>query len=467
LVCSIPGVSFVAATSDGGYRRLAECAPLFVRLLSAIEVEEPNVEDTFLMVRSRSALLEKHHDVRFTDEAVAAAIGWTKRYVPGVALPAKALGALDLAGARAKRRGDIQRAVVSESQVADVVAELGDVPGERLREADADRMLALESELGKRVIGHEKALGRIARHVRRNAAGLRGDRPIGSFLLLGPTGVGKTETAKALAATLFGAPTAMTRIDMSEYAEAHAVARLIGAPPGYVGHEAGGQLTEAVRKRPYQVVLLDEIEKAHRDVLQAFLQVLDEGHLTDGRGRRVDFTNALIVLTSNLGAREVEAERSKRAVGFASSAPASSERLEQTSVAAARKDLPPELFNRIDEVLFFAPLERSEVVSIARLLLGELEKRLETRGVRMEVDAAALDTLLDHGGFDASLGARPMRRAIERLVEAPIADLILRGDVREGSVVLVGADDGVLTIDAVDAPRGRRAEGLARASASV
>jgi ATP-dependent Clp protease ATP-binding subunit ClpC len=284
---------------------------------------------------------------------------------------------------------------------------------------------------------------------------LRARRPIGSFLLLGPTGVGKTETAKAIAESLFHSPDAMTRLDFSEYAESHAVARLVGAPPGYVGHEAGGQLTEAVRRRPYQVLLLDEIEKAHRDVLEAFLQVFDEGRLTDGRGRRVDFTNTVIVMTSNLGAAEAGALRVERSVGFsrAVSSGVTPARLTETMIAAARSTLPPELYNRIDEVLCFAPLTREDVAEITRRLLGGLERELEARGVELSIEAAAVDALLDAGGFDAELGARPMKRTIARLIEAPLAELILRGELEEGAVALVGVEGGEIFVDALATSR--------------
>jgi ATP-dependent Clp protease ATP-binding subunit ClpC len=323
---------------------------------------------------------------------------------------------------------------------------------ERLLETDRDRLLTLEKILAERVVGHGAALARIARVIRRNAAGLRGRRPIGSFLLLGPTGVGKTETAKALAEALFHSPDAMTRLDFSEYSEAHAVARLIGSPPGYIGHEAGGQLTEAVRRRPYQVILLDEIEKAHRDVLEAFLQVFDEGRLTDGRGRRVDFTNSVIVMTSNLGAAEATAHRAERGVGFVRAAPtgtAGLERLAEIMIGAARAHLPPELYNRIDEVLCFSPLARAEVAEIAARLLAGLAATLEARGIRLEVEPAVLDALLAAGGFDVTLGARPMKRTIARLIENPLAELILRGDLDDGGVALVGLEGGEVVVDAV------------------
>ncbi|MEP7126902.1 MAG: ATP-dependent Clp protease ATP-binding subunit, partial [Byssovorax sp.] len=298
----------IGATTTEEYRRSIEPDAGLARRFSLLEVEEPGEEDAFLLLQSVALGLGEHHGIAYTDEALASAISWSMRYLPGRALPDKAISILDLAGARTRRKiaGGDRKATVSTkigpAEVADVVAELADLPVERLLETDRERMLGMEALLAERVVGHTPAMERIARVLRRNAAGLRGRRPIGSFLLLGPTGVGKTETAKAIAEALFHSPDAMTRLDFSEYAEAHAVARLVGAPPGYVGHEAGGQLTEAVRRRPYQVILLDEIEKAHRDVLEAFLQVFDEGCLTDGRGRRVDFTNAVIVMTSNLGA---------------------------------------------------------------------------------------------------------------------------------------------------------------------
>jgi ATP-dependent Clp protease ATP-binding subunit ClpC len=279
--------------------------------------------------------------------------------------------------------------------------------------------------------------------------------------LLGPTGVGKTETAKAIAECLFHSPHAMTRLDFSEYAEAHAIARLVGAPPGYIGHDGGGQLTEAVRKRPYQVLLLDEIEKAHRDVLEAFLQVFDEGHLTDGRGRTVDFTNVVIAMTSNLGADVARRSRRGR-IGFGESDDARAERdareYDEALCAAARAGLPPELYNRIDEVLAFAPLGRTDVAEVARRMLRALGEDLEaSRGIALDVSESAIEALLDEGGFDAELGARPMRRAIGRLVEAPIAEMILKGELDRGDVALIEVEQGRIAVDAVRRPRGVRA----------
>jgi ATP-dependent Clp protease ATP-binding subunit ClpC len=339
---------------------------------------------------------------------------------------------------------------VTSQAVAEVVAELSDMPVERLLESDGDRMLRLEEILADRVVGHGAQIARIARILRRNAAGLGSRRPIGSFLLLGPTGVGKTETAKAIAEVLFHCESAMTRLDLSEFSEPHAVARLIGAPPGYVGHEAGGQLTEAVRRRPYQVILLDELEKAHPDVLTTFLGVFDEGRLTDGRGRLVDFTNTVILMTSNLGA-EVLGQASKRRVGFGGGEPASSDDVSTKIVAAARAALAPELYNRIDEVLVFAPLERADVREIARRLLeGVRTALLAQRGVVLEYGPELIEYLMDAGGFEPALGARPMKRTIARLLEAPLAERILRGELPRGAVLLANVEGGELEIDVLD-----------------
>lgn len=451
------GLSFgemplIGATSTHAFRRVVDTEPALARRFSEVPIEEPSETDAFLLLRRVADTLAKHHRVRITDEAIAVSVAWSIRYLPGRALPDKAVSLLDLAGARRRRRAQAKRRPkVDVEHIAEVVAEMADVPIERLTQTDHDRMIDLAQLLRERVIGHDDACDRIAAVLRRNAAGLRGKRPVGTFLLLGSTGVGKTETAKAVAEVLFGAPDAMTRLDMSEYAEAHAIARLIGAPPGYIGHDAGGLLTEAVRRRPYQVVLLDEIEKAHRDVLQTFLQVFDEGRLTDGRGRTVDFTNTVIVLTSNIGATELSSALNERRVGFGNrDKKKDSSQMRDVAVTAARATLPPELYNRIDEVLFFRHLERADVRRIARRLLAGLAASLAPRGIRLDVGDDALDALLDSGGFDAELGARPMRRAITRHIEAPLADMILRGELGDGSVAMIIADeDGKVVVDAV------------------
>jgi ATP-dependent Clp protease ATP-binding subunit ClpC len=451
----------IGATTVEDYKRVILADAALARRLTPIEVAELAPDEAVLALERVAPAFERHHQVRFAPDAIAAAVVWSARYMPDRALPDKAVSVLDLAGARARRRGASE---LGREQVAEVVSEASGVPIERLLETDGSRMLRLEQLMGARIVGHGEALARIARVLRRNASGFRSRRPIGSFLLLGPTGVGKTETAKAIAECLFHSPHAMTRLDFSEYAEAHAIARLVGAPPGYIGHDGGGQLTEAVRKRPYQVLLLDEIEKAHRDVLEAFLQVFDEGHLTDGRGRTVDFTNVVIAMTSNLGSDTAQPIARGR-IGFGDRAPSRGDResdYAEAVCAAARAGLPPELYNRIDEVLAFAPLGRADVAEVARRMLRALGEDLEgARGISLDVSEAAIEALLDGGGFDVELGARPMRRAIGRLVEAPIAEMILRGELDRGDVALIDVEDGRVAVDAVR----RRARGAARASA--
>jgi ATP-dependent Clp protease ATP-binding subunit ClpC len=435
----------IGATTVEEYQKAIGNDAALARRFTLVEVDEPTREDAYLVLEALRPKLEAHHVVGYETAALAMAIAWSVRYLPGRALPDKAVSILDLAGARARRRA---RRAVAPDTVAEIVAELADMPVERLLESDGDRMLRLEEILAERVVGHGEPIRRIARILRRNAAGLGSRRPIGTFLLLGPTGVGKTETAKAIAEALFHCESAMTRLDLSEFSEAHAVARLIGAPPGYIGHEAGGQLTEAVRRRPYQVILLDEIEKAHPDVLTAFLGVFDEGRLTDGRGRTVDFTNAVILMTSNLGSEETGASQRRR-VGFGGGDERSD--LDARITQAARAALAPELYNRIDEVMVFSPLGKDEVREIARRLLGGVARALMVqRGVRLEYGPDAVELLLDQGGYDPTLGARPMKRTIARLVEAPLAERLLRGELPRGSVALLEVNGSELDFDVVE-----------------
>ncbi|MGZ3424662.1 MAG: AAA family ATPase, partial [Polyangiales bacterium] len=441
----------IGATTLPEYRRTIERDAALARRFTLVDVPELEESAAKVVVEAASKVLESHHGVSYEAGAKEGAVSWTVRYVPSRALPDKALAALDLAGARARRNG---RPSVTRESLAEVVSEMADVPVARLLERDGDRFLELEKHLSARVVGHRDAITRIARALRRGAAGLRGNRPLFSALLLGPTGVGKTETAKAIAEVLFHDASAMTRIDLSEYGEAHTVARLLGAPPGYVGHEDGGQLTEAVRRRPYQVVLFDEMEKAHRDVLEALLQLLDEGRMTDGRGRTIDFTNTVVVLTSNLGA-DVTQEKPARRLGFGSSdEQASAEartQLEDRVVAAARAALPPELYNRFDEVIFFQALCREDAMAIASIALARLGDELRTRrGLSLQVDKEAIELLLDQGGFDPSLGGRPIRREIARRVEAPLAEVLLRGDAKPGDVVWITAEEGRVVVDLVE-----------------
>jgi ATP-dependent Clp protease ATP-binding subunit ClpC len=437
----------IGASTEAEIRKHFDRDPAFARRFSLVSVGEPSAEATERILAGLLPRYEAHHATRYEPAAVRAAVELSVRFLPERCLPDKAIGVLDLAGARARRLGAGE---VSAADVARVIADEAHVPVDRLLLRDGERLLALEAQLAERVVGQKKPLARIADALRKGAAGFRGRRPLATFLLLGSTGVGKTETAKAIADLLF-APGAMTRFDMSEMSESHAVARLFGAPPGYVGHEAGGQLTEAVRRRPYQLVLLDEIEKAHPDVLLALLPLLDEGRLTDGRGRTIDFTNTVIVMTSNLGAAAAM-QRPTRSIGFDSSdAPSTrtdTDEREARVLEAARRAVPPELWNRIDEPLYFAPLVHEDVVEIARRMLAALGRTLELeRGVRLEVEPSACQALAEAGGFEATLGARPMRRTIGRLVESPLAARLLGGEITRGQCVRVRGRGAQLLFD--------------------
>jgi ATP-dependent Clp protease ATP-binding subunit ClpC len=431
----------IGATTESEYRRVFERDAALARRFSRVEVKEPSRDATLAIVSGIALHYERFHDVSYSRDALEAAVDLSVRYLPELHLPDKAIGLLDRAGARARRRGTSE---VDRTVVAAVVSEQAGVPLDRLLMRDRERLLELDDRLAARVVGQRGAIAKVADAVRKGAVGMRGKRPLGVFLFLGPTGVGKTELAKALNDELFWA-SPMTRLDMSEYSEAHAVARLFGAPPGYVGHDEGGQLTEAVRKRPYQLLLLDEIEKAHQDVLLALLPLLDEGRLTDGRGRTIDFTNTIIVLTSNLGVSTI---RRASPVGFGAARVDSEAddnvRAGERTIEAARSALRPELFNRLDEVLYFPRLSRADVRRIAAGMLEQVADTMRReQGIELEVHDSALDALVDAGGFDAELGARPMRRTIGREVETPLATRILEGSLGVGDYVrLVGRNTG-------------------------
>ncbi len=432
----------IGATNDGEYRKRFERDPALTRRFTRVDIEEPGETVTEAIVQGLISRYEKHHNVRYQASAVASAVALSSRFLTERRHPDKALLVVDLAGARAARRRQRQ---VKADDVAEVVSGLSSVPVERLTMSDAQQIRSLESQLKARVIGQGHVMGKLALALRKAAAGFRGSRPWGTFLLLGPTGVGKTETAKVIHELLFPGA-ALCRIDMSEYSEAHAVARLLGAPPGYVGHEEGGQLTEAVRRRPFQLVLLDEVDKAHRDVLLSLLPMLDEGRLTDSKGRVVDFRNTVVVMTSNLGVR---AELFKGGLGFSAREHGAVDGadVEREILAMARKSLPPELWNRMDEVLSFRPLGVEDVKHIAQGMLTQLSANLlQSKRVLLSFGDALLDFLIDQGGFDPELGARPMRRTIARLVEGAIADALLSGQLVDGMQALVDVVDGQVAI---------------------
>lgn len=425
------------ATTDGEFNKHID--PALARLITPIDVAEPSENEALEILAGVAPDYEDHHDVKIDIDALRASVLLSTRYISDSCLPDKAVSMIDLAASQVKRRGG---SAVGEKDIAAVLATKLGVPQERLSSSDAKRLLHLETDLAKDIIGHHHALKALGETLRRNAAGFVSGRPIGSFLFLGPTGVGKTETAKSLAKLLFADEKAMIRLDMSEFSEAHAVAKLVGAPPGYIGHEDGGQLTDAVRKRPYSLVLLDEIEKAHRDVVQSLLQVLDDGRLTDGKGKTVDFKNTVVIMTSNLGADMRKMEPKKKAVGFGSVVESKNPDVEEVILSAARSELPPELWNRIDEPLVFHPLSKAEVTQIAALMLRNLSEQIQKeRDISLYIDGAVVEYLVEKGGYDVQLGARPMRRTISRLVEGPVARVIL-GKSARGDRIQVTVDEG-------------------------
>jgi ATP-dependent Clp protease ATP-binding subunit ClpC len=429
----------IGATTHDEYRKHIERDPALERRFTPVLVREPSVPDTIRILEGILPRYEQHHGVRFAPDAVEAAAALTSRYVRDRFLPDKAVAAMDLAGSRARRQG---ASAVAAADVARVVAQMAGIPESRLLSGDRDRLLGLEDALSRRIVGHPETIARVAGVLRRNYAGFASRRPMGSFLFLGPTGVGKTELARALADALFGSDQALVRLDMSECSEPTGVARLVGAAPGYVGYGEGGQLTDAVRRRPASVVVLDEIDKAHRDVLLLLLQVLEEGRLTDGRGRQVDFSSTVVVLTTNLGG--FEATRAASGVmGFAAAegGPSREDRARQ----AARDALPPELWNRLDERLVFPALSRDDLAHVASLLLRQSSERLAAdRRIRFFAGDDVVEHLLANGGYDPSLGARPLRGALQRLVEGPIAERILAGELVPGDEVEVAAESGAL-----------------------
>ena len=424
----------IGATTHDEFKKHIEKDPALERRFTPIFVEEPSPDEAILILEGAITPYAEHHQVDYSLDAVHAAVQLSHRFIPERQLPDKAFAVADLAGSRARRRSASR---VERIDIARVVNEWTGVPLERLAEADADRFARSEEIIGQKLIGHPGVVATVCRSVRRGFAGFNGRRPISSFLFLGSTGVGKTELVKILAEFLFGRRDAIQRVDMSEFSEPHSVARLIGAQPGYVGFEEGGQLTEALRRRPFQIVLFDEIEKAHRDVLSLLLQILDEGQLTDAKGRRVSFSNALVVLTSNLGAERAMA--AGRPIGF--SQDASRQGIETGVLEAARKMLAPELLGRIDEKLVFGPLGRDEVRRIATLQLTESSRSLfAEREIMLEWEPQLLDFLLDHGGFSPESGARGMRQTIQRFLEGPVAEKILAGELVPGDVARATID---------------------------
>jgi len=488
----------IGATTLKEYRTI-EKDPALERRLQPVRVGEPSLTDAIEILRGLRAAYEEHHAVTYTDDALRAAVELGDRYLPDRVLPDKAIDLIDQAGARLRLRLGVSvdttalverlatleadknaavsaehyeeasrirdeiaavqerletatssprpDAVVDEPEIAAVISRSTGIPVSRLTAGERGRLAELETELHARVIGQDAAVTAVAKAVRRNRTGMGDEnRPVGSFLFLGPTGVGKTELAKALAGSLFDDDSAVIRFDMSEFGERHTVSRLIGAPPGYVGYDEAGQLTERVRRNPYSVVLFDEIEKAHPDVFTLLLQVLDDGRLTDGQGRTVDFRNAVIVMTSNLGS-EYLASRSG-AIGFTTTGREFDDAdLRDRVMGKLREAMRPEFLNRIDDIVMFRKLEKEQLRDIVRLLLDRTSKRLASREVSLEVTDAAVDRLAEVG-YEPEYGARPLRRVIQREIDDRIADLFVAGELVDGGAVIVDATDSGFVVRA-------------------
>ncbi len=489
----------IGATTLDEYRQYIEKDAALDRRFAPVYVEEPSVEDTIAMLRGLRDRYEAHHKVRFSDAALEAAARLSHRYVTDRRLPDKAIDLMDEAAAKlrvalysmppelkemkaeidrlraeedaASLARDYERAAMLKSQrlrleaqyaaqreewqeknsldemvdpddIADVVAQWTGIPVNQMLETEAQKLLRMEEVLQQRIIGQQAAISAISDAIRRARSGLKDPRrPIGSFIFLGSSGVGKTELARALAAFLFDDEDALVRIDMSEYREPHTVSRLFGAPPGYVGYEEGGQLTEAVRRRPYRVVLFDEIEKAHPDVWNALLQILEDGRLTDGQGRVVDFRNTVIIMTSNLG---TEFARQGGALGFVPDNNPQQVADHRKIQEALRKHFRPEFLNRIDEIIIFDPLSLDDVKQIVTLQMKDIASRLQEQGLAVELTEAAREWLARQG-YDPQFGARPLRRALQRFVESPLSVRLLKGEFKPGDLVIVDAgDEGVV-----------------------
>ena len=501
----------IGATTLDEYKKHIEKDAALERRFQPVQVGEPNEEDALEILKGLRDRYEAFHKAKITDEALTAAVSLSSRYITDRFLPDKAIDVVDEAASKvrmkvfsaapdvkaledrlntvkkekeaavtsqdfekaaelrdeeqsllkeigdkksiAKEKSD-QKLIVTEEDIAAVVAQWTGIPVVKIAEEESATLLHLEEELHKRVVGQDEAVTAVAKAVRRARAGLKDPkRPIGSFLFLGPTGVGKTELARALASSLFGDESAMIRLDMSEYMEKHTVSRLVGAPPGYVGYEEGGQLTDAVRRKPYSVILLDEVEKAHADFFNILLQVLDDGRLTDSQGRTVDFRNTVIIMTSNLGAKALH--KNSPELGFLAAKKSDSnvdenkeidfKEAKKSVMDAVKRHFRPEFLNRIDEMIVFHPLTEEDLKEIVTILMSDVTKRLEERDLQLEITPEAMQLLVKEGS-DFTMGARPLKRAIQRLIEDPVSDLILKGDAKEGKIIKADAKDNDLVV---------------------
>ena len=426
-------VQIIGATTPEEYRRHIEKDAALERRFQPVKVAEPDKAHTLEMLRSLREGLERHHGVKISDEAMTAACDLSVRYINDRFLPDKAIDLLDEAAASV-RVAPGPGGVVTAAEIAQVVSLWTNIPVTGLDSDDAERFRGMEERLRRRIIGQDEAVSAVSRAIRRSRVGLRDpNRPVGSFLFLGPTGVGKTELCRALASEVYGDEKAIIRIDMSEYMEKHAVSRLIGSPPGYVGYEDGGQLTEKVRRSPWSVVLFDEIEKAHEDVWSILLQIMDDGHLTDSGGRRVDFSNALIVMTSNIGARIITENRPP--LGFHSGEGQSEETMRLAVTEELKATFRPEFLNRIDETIIFHRLSRENMTEISASMLEGVKERFEKLGISLSVPEESVEWIARRG-YDDKFGARPLRRTIQHCIEDAAAELMLDGGMKAGDAVI-------------------------------
>ncbi len=496
-------IQTVGATTLDEYQKYIEKDAALERRFSKVQIDEPTQAESIQIIEGLKNKYEDHHKVEITDEAVQAAVKLSARYLTERRLPDKAVDLIDEAAAKVridesvvlssvenlerqladisnkkeqaildrnfeqaadlrqeeqaveakiqaateheKDASPVKKLVVNASDVAEVIALSTGIPVNQMELAESQRLVHLEAELHESVIGQDKAVQAVARAIRRARSGLKSPkRPIGSFLFLGPTGVGKTELAKTLAHSMFGSEDNMIRVDMSEYMEKHSVSRLVGSPPGYVGYDEAGQLTEKVRQKPYSVILLDEVEKAHPDVFNILLQVFDDGHLTDGKGRRIDFRNTIIIMTSNLGATALRDEKS---VGFgAVSYKDNHDAMEKRILEEVKRSFRPEFLNRIDETVVFHTLKKEEIREIVKLQAQEIINRLND----LEIEARVTDTAIDiiaKAGFDPEYGARPIRRAIQKQIEDELSEMMLRGDIELGDSITIGGRSGHININ--------------------
>ena len=499
-------IQVIGATTIDEYRKHVEKDSGLERRFQSVLIEEPTKEDTIEILKGLRDKYEAHHKVKITDESIKAAVDLSVRYITDRFLPDKAIDLIDEAASKvrlkentptkdikdleekinnikkekeesvrgqnfekaAKLRDEQRKAqeeldsvrnswnksykhanVVDEETIAEVVGSWTGIPVSRMMEEETERLLKLEDILHERVIGQDQAIKSICTAIRRARAGLKDpNRPIGSFLFLGPTGVGKTELSKALAEAEFGDENQIVRIDMSEYMEKHSVSRLIGSPPGYVGYDEGGQLTEKVRRHPYSVVLFDEIEKAHPDVFNILLQILDDGRLTDSKGRTVDFKNTILIMTSNVGAKTIKKQKT---LGFGTPDKDKKERdeydkMKENIMSELKKQFRPEFLNRIDDIIVFHSLNKEDISQIVKLMCKTLVKRLDEMTIKLEMDEDAID-LIAKSGFDLEYGARPLKRSIQKELENELSELILQGTIKSGDIVEATVKEGKMTFE--------------------